>query len=58
MSAPVITDRADPRYTGALTRRCHICGAKADNDCRNTLNPDQPLPGRLVHIERMEDEDQ
>lgn len=54
----MITDRADPRYTGALTRRCHICGAKADNDCHNTLNPDQPLPGRLVHIERMEDEDQ
>ncbi|WP_165611888.1 hypothetical protein [Mycobacteroides chelonae] len=58
MSAPVITDRADPRYAGALTRRCVICGAKAGIDCRNILNPGQPLPGRLVHIERMEDEGQ
>lgn len=52
MSAPVITDRTDPRYAGALTHRCRICKAKAGTDCRNTINPNQPLPGRLVHIER------
>ncbi|SLF39785.1 zinc finger domain-containing protein [Mycobacteroides abscessus] len=58
MSAPVITDRADPRYAGALTRRCPICKAKVGKDCHNPLSPGQLLPGRLVHIARMEDEDQ
>lgn len=54
----MIADRADRRYAGALTRRCRICKAKAGTDCRNTINPDQPLPGRLMHIERMEDDDE
>lgn len=53
MSAPVITDRTDPRYAGALNRKCRICQAPKGIDCRSPINH-QPLIGRLVHIERME----
>lgn len=53
MTAPVITARTDPRYLSALARRCTICKAKPQEDCTNTITPGQPIPGRLVHTERM-----
>ncbi len=53
MSAPAITNRDDPRYAGVIARRCRICQAKPGVECRNTVSPGHPLPGRLIHAERM-----
>ncbi len=55
MTAPVIATPTDPRYLSALARRCTICKANIGADCRNTITPGQPIPGRIVHIERMEE---
>jgi hypothetical protein len=38
----------------ALAQRCGLCGAKAGEPCRNTLQPGQPLPGRTVHWFRLD----
>jgi hypothetical protein len=35
--------------TAALAQRCGLCGAKPREPCRNTIRPDQPLPGRQYH---------
>ncbi len=55
MTGPFVTDPDDPRYLAALARRCTICKANIGADCRNTVTPGQPIPARLVHIERMEE---
>jgi hypothetical protein len=38
----------------ALNESCEVCGAEPGEACRNTLKPGQPLPGRLVHMGRIE----
>lgn len=41
-----------PVVRAALTRRCEVCKARPDEDCRNTMVPGTALPGRLVHYAR------
>jgi hypothetical protein len=36
-----------------LAYRCEVCGAKAGQDCTNTVNPESPLPGRSEHLARV-----
>ncbi|GJJ22304.1 hypothetical protein MTY414_59770 [Mycolicibacterium mageritense] len=50
-----LIDPDDTRIQAALTRSCDLCGAKKHQWCRNTINPNQPLPGRLVHHGRLID---
>ena len=50
-----LSDPDDTRIQTALTRSCDLCGAKKHQWCRNTVKPDQPLPGRLVHHGRLID---
>ncbi len=38
----------------ALTRRCDICKAAIGVLCVNPIRPGHPLPGRLVHLGRLE----
>lgn len=45
----------DPKVIEALGRPCDICHQPAGRYCRNTINPNQPLPGRLVHHGRLID---
>lgn len=42
----------------AMKTRCGLCGAKAGEPCRNTIQPGQPLPGRQVHHYRIEGKQQ
>lgn len=51
MTLAWIADPADPRVKAALSRRCGICKATPDHNCHNTVR-DEPLAGRIVHIER------
>jgi hypothetical protein len=34
--------------------KCPICGQGGTDPCRNTIDPAQPLPGRLNHHAREE----
>jgi hypothetical protein len=38
----------------ALTYRCGLCGAKAGEECRNTIQVGRPLPGRRFHHYRLD----
>ena len=50
-----LSDPDDQRIQTALRWSCDICKAKAGDYCRNTVNPAQKLPGRLVHHGRPTD---
>jgi len=46
----------NPRVLAAIAARsCDICGARRGEPCRNTIQPNQPLPGRSVHFGRLVD---
>lgn len=47
-----LTDPTSALVRDALTRKCIICKAVRTVDCHNTIRPNEPLPGRLVHIAR------
>ena len=50
-----LTNPEDPVVANALTHRCQMCGAKAEQRCHNIINGDRELPGkRLVHYTRVE----
>ena len=36
----------------SVEHRCPVCGAKPGEQCRNTIKPGQPLPGRDMHYAR------
>ena len=44
----------DHRVQAALTHKCPMCQAQPGDWCRNTVQPNQPLPGRLLHHCRAE----
>ena len=44
-----------PEVQQALAWTCDVCQAKRGELCRNTIRPDQPLPGRSVHYARLVD---
>lgn len=50
-----LTDPDDPRIMAALNRSCDICRAPVGQPCTNPIRPGHPLPGRLVHLGRLED---
>lgn len=52
--SPDLTNPDDPAVTEALTRTCDICKAKIGHLCTNSIRPNVPLPGRIVHIGRTE----
>ena len=47
-----LTNPDSPLVRDALTRTCIICKARPNQPCHNTINPNQPLPARIVHIAR------
>jgi hypothetical protein len=49
------TDPDDPRNQAALAWTCDICAARIMHFCTNTIQPGEPLPGRVNHIARMID---
>ena len=50
-----IANRYDERVQAALAWSCDICKAAKTRFCTNTIRPDDPLPGRVVHIGRLLD---
>lgn len=38
----------------ALSHRCEVCKAVPGQRCRNTIKPGEVLPGRVVHLARIE----
>lgn len=42
-----------PRFQAAMKNTCIICHAKPKDPCQNTIDPDAPLPGRLIHTGRI-----
>ena len=50
-----IHNSEDPRVLEAIrSRRCEVCKAPKLQICHNTINEDQPLPGRAIHFARLE----
>lgn len=60
MTLAWIADPTDPRVKAAQARHCGICCAHKDKPricrqgqlCANTIRPREPLPGRVIHVER------
>lgn len=50
-----IADATDVRVQAALGWTCDICNALIKHLCSNTIHPEQPLPGRVIHFGRLED---
>jgi hypothetical protein len=50
-----LLDESDDRVQAALGWRCDLCNARIKHLCTNTITPDTPLPGRLVHYARLVD---
>lgn len=50
-----LLDPHDPRIRACLEWTCDICKARIHQLCTNTIQPDEPLPGRLVHFGRLVD---
>ena len=48
-------NHSDAQVQTALGWSCDICGAGKGVLCRNTIRPDEPLPGRVVHEGRLLD---
>lgn len=49
------TDCNSPQVKEAVLRSCDICHVPAGTLCRNTIQPNKPLPGRVVHFGRLVD---
>jgi hypothetical protein len=46
----------DPRVIHAQNdRTCDLCLAPKTKPCTNTINPDEPLAGRVIHYARLVD---
>lgn len=50
-----IADQADARVQAALCWTCDICLARVKHLCSNSINPGEPLPGRVIHFGRLLD---
>lgn len=50
-----LADETDARVQAAIGWTCDICKARVKHLCTNTIQPDKPLPGRLVHFGRLLD---
>lgn len=50
-----ITDPTSPAVLAALAWSCDLCQARKGELCTNPINPDLPLPGRVVHLGRLVD---
>jgi hypothetical protein len=50
-----LRDPTDERVQAALHRTCDICKARIKHLCSNTIQPQKPLPGRVVHYGRLTD---
>jgi hypothetical protein len=50
-----LLDESDDRVQAALGWTCDLCNARIKHLCTNTITPDVPLPGRLVHYARLVD---
>lgn len=45
----------DARVQAALAWTCDVCKARVKHMCTNTIRPQEPLPGRVVHFARLVD---
>lgn len=50
-----LADETDHRVQTAISWTCDICKARIKHLCTNTIQPDKPLPGRVVHLGRLLD---
>ena len=50
-----IADTNDRRVQAALGWTCDVCNARIKHLCSNPIDPDKPLPGRVVHFARTVD---
>ena len=50
-----LADPTDPRVRESLQWTCDICKSRIKHLCTNTIRPDEPLPGRVVHLGRLID---
>ena len=50
-----IADTNDRRVQAALGWTCDVCNARVKHLCSNPINPDKPLPGRVLHFARIVD---
>ena len=50
-----ISDTNDDRVQAALGWTCDICAARIKHLCSNPIDPDKPLPGRVIHFGRLLD---
>lgn len=50
-----LADKTDARVQAAIAWTCDICKARIKHFCTNTIQPDKPLPGRVVHFGRLVD---
>jgi len=50
-----IADDQDRRVQEALGWTCDICKALVKHLCTNTIQPKEPLPGRVIHFGRLVD---
>jgi hypothetical protein len=50
-----MSDTNDRRVQAALGWTCDVCNAGIKHVCSNPIDPDKPLPGRVVHFARIVD---
>ena len=51
-----VHDPQAPHVVEAVNARsCDLCGARKGELCRNTIRPNDPIPGRVVHFARLFD---
>ena len=50
-----VSDATDSRVAKALGWTCDICLARVKHLCSNTIQPGEPLPGRVIHFGRLVD---
>jgi hypothetical protein len=50
-----IADTNDRRVQAAHGWTCDVCNARIKHLCSNPIDPDKPLPGRVVHFARIVD---
>jgi len=50
-----VNDPSDHRVQAALGWTCDICNARIKHLCGNSIQPAEPLPGRVIHFGRLID---